>query len=330
MQAMMRRIVVASVILAALVAPLLTAGPATAGSGVPGCTGNDCSIQLKDLIHLGGDHGSGRNHVPVDVPPPPCLWEPIGDQVSGSHAIVDEWGDDPPASFGVDKSVAQAKDLLKNPVDGEWYELPVNPAASEAGRAECLLLPLYFFVRPGAPLPTPPIPPRTLAAYAYNHMRIPRPRVTVSPQTKGYVNLGSYVWGTWADSVMTGRPDAFAITATLGDQTVTVWAQVADHGAFTVSANGPGTNYSAGCGPTGSQFPVGQAPSSAGAGTPPDCGVLWRGPDATAGISATVTWTVTWGEGVLDGPGPNALPDITMVGRPRQIAVGEIQSVNGG
>jgi enoyl reductase len=330
MQAMMRRISIASVILAGLVAPLLTAGPATAGSGVPGCTGNDCSIQLSDLIHLKGDHGSGRGHVPVDVPPPPCLWEPIGDQVSGSNAIVDEWGNDPPTSFGVDKSVAQAKDLLKNPVDGEWYELPVNPAASEAGKQECLKLPLYFFAQPGAPLPTPPIPPRTLAALAYNHMTIPDPDLRISPAAKGYVNLGSYVWGTWADSQLTNRPDAYGVTASLGGVTVTVWAQVAAHGAFAVSANGPGTSYSAGCGAGGSQFPVGDAPASAGAGTPPDCGVLWRGPDATAGITATVTWKVSWGNGELDGPGPNALPDITTVGQSANIAVGEIQSVNGG
>ena len=113
---------------------------------------------------------------------------------------------------------------------------------------------------------------------------------------------------------------------------VTVWAQLAATNSFTVNAAGPGAAYSAGCGATGSRYPVGRAPASSGAGTPPDCGVLWQGPATTAGVSATVTWTVSWGDGDLNGPGPNPMPAITMTGPnpPRAFPVDEIQSINNG
>ena len=174
------------------------------------------------------------------------------------------------------------------------------------------------------------MPLRTLAGYAYNHMAIPAPTLTVNPAGHGYVNLATYVWGrTVPVSGTTGRPNAYEVTAALGGETVSVWAQPAAGGAFSVGANGPGTPYSA-CGPVGSHDPVGHAPPGAGAGIPPDCGVLWQAPAAGASVSATVTWAVTWGAGVLGAPGPNALPPIQMSARTPPFPVAEIQSINGG
>jgi hypothetical protein len=329
MQAMRRRLACAGLILAGLVTPLLAAGPASAGSTI-GCTGPTCSISLAKLVTLSGDTGgNGGTHVAVAVPPQPCLWEPIGDQTSGSNALIAEYGNDPPTILGVADSVKQAKALLKNPVQGEWYELPVNDAAPPAAQALCLKLPLYYFTDATHPLPTPPIPPKTLADYAYNNMRLPDATVVVNPANKGYVNLATYVWGNWAPSPTTGRLDAYKITATLGNTVVTVWAQVAATDAFSVTANGPGTPFSD-CTATGSRYPKGNPPASAGAGTAPDCGVLWQGPDANASVSAAVKWTVSWGVGDLNGPGDHDLPAITMAGQPNAVPVGEIQSINGG
>ena len=141
------------------------------------------------------------------------------------------------------------------------------------------------------------MPLLTLADYAYNHMAIPAPRLTVNPAGHAYVNLATYVWGrTRPVSRATGRPNAYEVTATLGGEIVSVWAQLAAKGAFSVGADGPGTAYSA-CGPDGSHDRLGHPPASAGAGTPPDCGVLWQAPAAGAAVSATVTWSVTWGAG---------------------------------
>jgi hypothetical protein len=122
---------------------------------------------------------------------------------------------------------------------------------------------------------------------------------------------------------------AYKITATLGGETVTVWAQAS---SFSVNVTGPGTPYSRGCGPAGSRYPVGEPPPSAGPGTPPDCGVLWLAPTTGAALTATVRWAVTWGPGNLVGPGRGALPPILMTGPAPalRVPVGEIQSVNAG
>ncbi len=301
-----------------------------------GCTFSTCSVQLSNVITLKGDYGAaGSAQVPLNVPEPPCLWQPVGDAASGSRYILQQFGTAAPGTpFGVYGAAQQARKLLASkPVPpGTWYELPVNPAASPAAQRACFTLPLFFFAGPGQAPPIPPVPPRTLAAYAYNHMTIPAPRLTINPAAQGYVNLATYVWGrTRPVSATTGRPDAYEVIATLGAQTVSVWAQVAGAGAFSVAvSSGHGTAYS-GCGRDGSRFPAGQVPASAGgAGTRPDCGVLWQAPDATASVSATVRWSVTWGAGVLGGPGNNRLPAIVTTGRTPPLRVAEIQSINGG
>jgi hypothetical protein len=329
---MKRRSAAAILALAGFLASCWMAAPVRAGSGV-GCTGSTCSVLLNSLITLKGDVGTVATHAQLPVAPPPCLWQPIGGTTAGSTLIIRQFGGAAAGTpFGVSRSVQQARTLLKNkPVPpGTWWQLPVNPAASKAAQRQCDTLPLFFFTAPGQAPPTPPVPLQTLADYAYNHMAIPAPRLTVNPAGHGYVNLATYVWGrTRPVSAATGRPGAYAVTATLGAETVSVWAQPAAKGAFSVSANGPGTPYSA-CGPGGSRYRVGHAPAGAGAGTPPDCGVLWLAPAAGASVSATITWSVTWGPGALNGPGPDALPPIQMTGRTPPFPVAEIQSINGG
>jgi hypothetical protein len=337
---MIRRIAIVSIIAAALLAPL-SAAPAGAGAnpnpGPAGCLGNGCSILLSKLITLTGDVGTGAGFPPIAVDPPPCLWEPFGNAVTGSERVASEsalLAELPPGSnpLGLAVAVREAKHLLSThapPSAGTWFELSGNPAAGTAGALACLKLPLFVFELQGQAPPALPIPPRTLAEFAYNHMLIPQPAITTNPAAKGYVNLGTYVWGNWAASPTTGSMNAYKITATLGNLTVTVWAQAS---GFSVNVTGPGTPYSGGCGPTGSHFPVGKPPAGAGPGTLPDCGVLWQAPTTGAALTATVRWTVTWGVGNLNGPGNNVLPPIVVAGPapPFVVPVNEIQSVNGG
>jgi hypothetical protein len=333
---MTRRTALAGLILTGLLAaPMALAGPATAGSGV-GCAGSSCSVLLSNLIALKGDFGpAGTAQVPLAVPPPPCLWQSIGDTAAGSRYIIRSFGFvTPTAPFGVFKSVQQARGFLKDhPVPaGFWWQLPVNPAASAAAQRVCKTLPLFEWAAPGVTPPEPPVPLRTLAAYAYNHMTIPAPAVTINPAATGYVNLASYVWArTRPVSAVTGRPDAYEVTATLGNQTVSVWAQLAVRGAVSVTVrSGHGAAYSAGCGPGGSHLRTGRAPANSGAGSPPDCGVLWQAPDQAAQVGATMRWSVSWGPGVLNGPGPNRMPPILTTGQTPPFPVVEIQSINGG
>ena len=264
---MIRRVAAAGIAAAALLAPLFAAAPAGAGSGVgppapAACLGNGCSVLLSRMITLAGDVGTG-GFTPLPLPPPPCLWEPFGDAASGSERLVtlQALATSPGDALGLFATVQEARHLLKikaPPSAGEWYELPVNPAAGAAGQAACLKLPLFTYVPRGEPLPAVPVPPQTLAEYAYNHMLIPRPALTTNPAARGYVNLGTFVWGSWAASRTTGRMDAYKITATLGPETVTVWARAS---GFAVNVNGPGTPYSGGCGPAGSRYPVGRPPA---------------------------------------------------------------------
>ena len=332
---MMRRVALAGII-ATVLPVLLLAGPASAGTGV-GCAGATCSVSLSSFIRLSGDYtsGPGSAQVPLNVPPPPCLWEPIGDTIAGAHYIISQFPDAVRSlPFGVYQSVQEAKQQLKNggPL-GTWYQLPVNPAASAAGKAACLQLPLYYFVPPGQVPPMPPIPPKILAAFAYNHMVIPQPTLTTNPARKGYVNLATYVWANWAAQAGTIRQRAnpngtYSVTATLGNQSATVWAQPASSG-FTVHVAGPGTPYSAGCGINGSKYPVGHPPADAGPGRAPDCGALWRATTTGATITATVRFNVTWGAGILHGPGPNALPPIPITSRPVTVPVAQVEGLNG-
>jgi hypothetical protein len=333
---MMRRVALAGIIATALPV-LLLAGPASAGTGV-NCTGATCSVSLSSFIRLSGDYASGPGsaQVPVNVPPPPCLWEPIGDTIAGAHYIISQFGSITKTTdlYGVYESVQQAKLQLKNggPL-GTWYELPTNPAAGPAGAAACQKLPLFYFVLPGQVPPMPPIPPKTLAAFAYNHTLIPQPTLVTNPARKGYVNLATYVWANWAGQAGTIRQRAnpngtYSVTATLGNQSATVWAQPASSG-FTVHVAGPGTPYSAGCGIDGSKYPVGRAPAGAGPGQAPDCGALWRATTTGATITATVRFNVTWSAGMLHGPGPNALPPIPITSRPVTVPVAQIEGLNG-
>jgi hypothetical protein len=325
---MIRRVIVGAIAAAALV-PLAASTPAGASTGT-GCQGASCSVSLNQWIKYSGSPGTvtsgSTGHVPIDESPPPCLWIPIGNQISGSQYLINNFGDITQAgdAFQIFESVQQAKQLLKDggPA-GTWYNLPINDAAGPAGIAECLKLPAFVFVLPGQAPPLPRIPPRILAEFAYNHMRLPGPTVTTSPATTGFVNLATFAW--WQ------LPRTVWITAALPDgQAATVVARASGISIGTNPA-GAGT-VSTSCGTNGSRFPAGHPPTT-GAGVAPDCGVLWSQPAAAATVTVTITWQVVFhagaGHAFAGAPVPGN-PAPTTQGTSNPIAVQEIQSVNGG
>ena len=89
-----------------------------------------------------------------------------------------------------------------------------------------------------------------------------------------------------------------------------------------------GQVYSKGCSLSGSKYQAGHLPT-AGAGVPPDCGVLWQAPTTAGTVTATVTWTITWRVTNGDVAGNGGLPDVTLAGTSAAIRVAEIQSING-
>jgi hypothetical protein len=311
---MKRRVMFAGVAaIVGLLVPLAAAAPpASAGTGV-GCVGTDCSASVWQFVnHTGAWGSSGNTVVPINVPPPPCLWNPIGDATSGSQYIINQFGTvtKQDSLFDVYQSVQQAKKLLKAPEAGTWYELPVNPAAGPGGMAECAKLPLFAFVPPGQAPPMPNVPPVDLAEYAYNHMIIPSPQLTVTP-AKAWVNLASYAHLT--------TPGYVKVTAQLG--AVNVWV-IARPIKTTISASSAGHPYSD-CGLDGSKYS--SSPPSTAPGTPPDCGVLWQSPTTDGTVTATVAWRVTWGGSGGGGRLPRVVLDDTVGG----LRVAEIQSING-
>jgi hypothetical protein len=313
---MKRRVMFAGVAaIAGLLVPFVAAmPPADAGTGV-GCTGSDCSVSVWQFVtHKGAWGSSGNSVVPINVPPPPCEWNPIGDATSGSQYIISQFGQvtKQDSEFDVYQSVQQAKQLLAKPAAGTWYELPINPAAGPGGAAECLKLPLFAWVVPGATPPMPNVPAVDLAEYAYNHMKIPSPTVQLMPGGKGWVNLATYVHLT--------TPKRVWVSATLGAVTVTVTARPV---STEITSSSGGTAYS-NCGLDGSKYQPGHLPT-AGAGVPPDCGVLWQSPTTAGTATATVVWRVTW----TGAGGGGGLPQVTLATTSAPIRVAEIQSING-
>ncbi len=345
---MKRRFAAILVASAALIAPMVAAAsPASAGNGTSsvGCsTGDSCTAMLLHMVRFGGDYVPGGTPVNtvVDIAPPPCLWEPIGDATTGSKAITSEWGADPgkaPATYSINRSVRRAVALEKKPAPGQWYELPVNPAAGTAGAQECLKLPLYSWVPPGQSPPGINIPPQTLAQLALAVIRLPGAgSIVTNPGAKSFTNLPTFVRATLrhARTGPGGRPYVGA-TATLNGTSVTVWAQAS---RLQVSASG-GSSYTpdtSNCGYLGSTEMLDpQAVAHVGVGGHIDCGLTFRSP-ATWQVTASMTWRTCWARNgnLADPPAPatcTPVPGAQLNGTtwaPHRVVVDEIQSVNGG
>jgi hypothetical protein len=326
--------------------PALAAVPAVAadgGSSVGCTTGDSCYIQLKNMVHFGGDWSPGASNTVVNIAPPPCLWIPIGDAHTGSQYVLNYYGTDPGpgALFDGEHAYTEAKQLVnENPMPpGEWYYLPVNPNADAAGKAECFKLPLYYWDVPGQALPGIQVPPRTLAQLAISVMRLPRKgKVTLSPQNgNSYSNLPVFVRVALNGRYETGPGGMpyLTVTAELGNQGATVWAEARPLQLTTSDSSA--TLDTGGCGYLGSRMMVKNpgAVARTGANGKADCGATFRQPGRWQ-ITAQLTWQTCWVPQVVhsappancgDNPVPGAqLNPITWA---RDVIVHEIQAANG-
>jgi hypothetical protein len=300
-----------AVVLAA--APALAAGPiggtgpggSLGGGGGTGCSGVDCYANIWRYIKLSGNAAApgGGNGSPVPMPPPPCYMEPM---FSGPELYA-LWKAGSPG-FPFQGYLGNIK-KYKASNAGYWWERVTN--LQVAGTCH---LPLLAWVRPGAQPPLPQVPAIDLAIYAYDHMRLPSPGLTLNPSHhRGYVSLPSYVWDDLAFYLGT-------VTATLGDESATVNA-TAGNLRLGVGQAGRATVYDSGCTDRGSSArPVGTAPPDSGPGTTPDCGVTFTVPSSNDPVTGSIRWTVTSTDG--------GFPAITTTGA-NPVTVFEIQSLNG-
>jgi hypothetical protein len=337
-----------SIVIAGLAALLaaLAASPASAADGGGGPVtcgpGTSCYIQITQWVHFSGDHSPGTTNVVVDIQPPACSWDPVGNAQTGSQYIVSQYAGDPPSpSDPYDQSATyqQAKEMLAtgSTEAGEWYFLPDAPYDTAAQAQECAAQPLYFFAQPGEPIPGVVIPPKTLAQLAVAGLPVPKAaRMYLSPVTGNtYSNLPTFARVTLTQPYHIG-PDGLPYgraEAGFNGNAATVWVEATRLQLATDDSSS--TPYTNGCGYLGSTEMITdpQAVARTGANGTPDCGVTFIGP-GTFNLTATLTWKTCWVPEAVDGPPPAQCtpvpgaelnPDIWT----RNVTVHEIQAANG-
>jgi hypothetical protein len=344
----MKRTIAAGTVLLAvgLLAQLALAAPASA-AGQPGppppptttCSQASCSVGIGQFITLHGDVGqNGGNVGTIALAPLPCIWDDVGNQITGSQTIILIAREivhmlPSPDVEQLQKQLApfvkQAQALIAaGKPDGNWYDIIPNTGDTMAQMDSCNNYPLFEWVPTGTVPPfLPQVPAKYLAEYAFNHMQLPKPRVHVSPARKGIVNLASFVWATWRRQ-MADTPAQY-IDATLGPEAATVWAQPL---RLALSVRGPG-DVSDNC--SVSDTGPGKLPVNAGPGVKPDCGVLWTGTDTGATITVSVQWYVTWYDTLPAGPHGAPVPGtqdgiVTTTRTYGPIPIYSVQSINNG
>jgi len=301
-----------AVVLAA--APALASGPiggtgpggSLGGGGGTGCSGVACYADVWQYIQLSGNAvgGGGSGGVPIAMPPPPCYMEPMfsGPELYTLYKAGSQIPGNPEFPFA--KYAPKIKQYKASHA-GYWWERVTN-----LGVGGTCGLPLLSWVTNGAAPPLPQVPAIDLAIYAYDHMRLPSPNLTLNPPDgRGYVSLPSYAWARLPFDVGT-------VTATLGAESATVTATA---GPLRLSVGQPGsaTVYDSGCTTRGSTAP--DPPPNAGPGTTPDCGVTFTAAGSGNFVTGSIRWTVT--------SNYRGFPAITTVGT-RPVTVYEIQSLN--
>jgi hypothetical protein len=343
--------------LVAAAALLLPALPASAANGPPpsvGCpTGSSCQVQLYQFVNFNGQTSNGGGNQVV-VPPPACLWNPLGNATTGSKAVIALVKANTVGN-GVAAANNQAEQLLTQnpPPAGEWYQLALNLSAPAAEQAQCNAMPLFEFLKPDTAPAGFSLPPGTLAQLAYAVLETPKiSKIQLNPAGNNETNLPTFVKAQLISSGLgtlgsvDGRPYV-AVTAALNGTSATVWAistgLVINSGAPSSGA----TTYSdcnnvaadklgllLGTDATSAEM------SQTQANQPIDCGVTYRQP-GTFDLQVSLRWTACWantGGVTLPPPPPTNLNDCQAVPgagnlQPRynnaDVNVGEIQSVNG-
>jgi hypothetical protein len=293
----------------------LAAVPARAADGsssVTCATGDSCVISLDKMVQFGGaNYSPGASNMVIDITPPACAWNPIGNAQTGSQYVINSYGGYPPGpgdQFDQYATYQQAKQLLAtNPRPaGEWYWLPYAGYDTPAQIQECNQQPLYFWDVPGAPLPGIEIPPVTLAQLAMSKLVVPGAGAMFLSPVNGvsYSNLPVFARVTLRGGEIgpNGLPYA-TDNARLGNNAATVWVEATP--LQLSSTDSSATLDTNGCGYTGSAMMVHdpKAVASTGANGAADCGVTFRQPGAWT-MTATMTWRTCWVPAVVNGRPP--------------------------
>jgi hypothetical protein len=201
---------------------------------------------------------------------------------------------------------------------GAWY---VNLCAT--GNAVTQGLGVAWFATGQVPT-VPPPDPAVVGAQAASELQLPSPSLTLSPSTKGYVNLAEWLsinqstWHTFTTSAQACNAGG-CVTATASATPVYVTWDTGD--GSTVTCNGPGTPYNPNISAEAQSTNCSHTYTRTSAGQPTPDG---NPNDAAFPITATMTWVVAW-----SGPDGSAggLPGLTTQAS-TSLPVAQIESVN--
>ncbi|MFG3286090.1 hypothetical protein [Streptomyces sp. NPDC048111] len=201
---------------------------------------------------------------------------------------------------------------------GMFWAAVVNPNRKDDPAANSCDEPPFWVPSGTTPSDPKALNPRLLAEYAYDELELPSSNVTLAPAGTSTVNLPTWVWSTNASftqkSVTASLPGS-GLSATTTAEPVSVHIDPGTTDAQLFPASG---NCTIDQGRVGEPFAAGKANQD------PPCGVKYLRPGSYT-LKATVTWRVTWKS--TDGQG-DKLPDGIYTGKPQNVTVQEIQSVN--
>lgn len=217
--------------------------------------------------------------------PSPCIWTPV------EADLVGEQGE-----------------LIFTRMPNAQYVWYLKECANADGSVTSTFIPVEVSDSESAP------DPEALRASAQEELRLPTPRIAMSPPGEQVVHVASWLWldgDPWRPH--SSSASAGGVTATVtATPSRTLW----DMGnGDTVVCDGPGTPYD---------------PSRADAAQSTSCSYTYRNSSAgRPGHAYPVTVTVEWQLGwtVTGAPGGGALPGLT-TSSSTAVPVGEVQALN--
>ncbi|MEV5979832.1 hypothetical protein [Streptomyces sp. NPDC052114] len=209
--------------------------------------------------------------------------------------------------------------------EGMFWAAVENPDEPDIlKRSSCSDIP--FWVENGEAPPAryeQAISPEILAGLAYQHMELPKTKVTLAPENNTKVNLPTWAWldkAAFDEVRATAAVDVpgFNIQATTTAKPKSLTLDPGTEDATTLPANGE-------CPIVGGR--IGEPYAKGKSKETPPCGIVYRRSSAggTFPLKAALTWEISWtGTGQND---PVGMPDGT-IEVVQDIAVEEVQSVN--
>ncbi len=276
----LRAMVVTGATAVALAAPVWGQSPGDSAYGWVETDDGGATVGAEETVTTpvsGGAGGGGGTS--------PCTWTPVEADLVGEQA-----------------------ELIFTRMPNAQYAWYLQECTNPDGSVTSTFIPVEITD------PEPAPDPEALRASAQEELRLPSPRIAMSPPGEQVVHVASWLWldgGLWRPH--SSSASAGGVTATVtATPTRTVW----DMGnGETVVCDGPGTPYD---------------PSRADAAQSTSCSYTYR--NSSAGrpghaypMTVTVEWQLGWT--VTGAAGGGALPGLT-TSTSTTVPVGEVQALN--